>query len=72
MASKTPAREPDKYAAITLTDDNPILPDTVKKILDQMPAFSDICEMRITSKDGPIPTRTVAIFYTTVMPWEAQ
>lgn len=68
MASKTPAREPDKYAAITLTDDNPILPDTVKKILDQMPAFSDICEMRITSKDGPIPTRTVAIYYTTVMP----
>lgn len=72
MASKTPAREPDKYAAITLTDDNPILPGTVKKILDQMPAFSDICEMRITSKDGPIPTRTVAIYYTTVMPWEAQ
>lgn len=66
------SREPDKYASITLTDDNPILPDTVKKILDQMPAFSDICEMRITSKDGPIPTRTVAIYYTTVMPGDTQ
>lgn len=66
------SREPDKYASITLTDDNPILPDTVKKILDQMPAFSDICEIRITSRDGLIPTRTVAIFYTTVMPWDAQ
>ena len=68
----TITREPDKYAAITLTDDNPILPDTVKKILDQMPAFSDICEMRITSNDGPIPTRCVAIYYTEKMPWEAQ
>ena len=66
------SREPDKYASITLTDDNPILPDTVKKILDQMPAFSDICEIRITSRDGLIPTRTVAIYYTEKMPWEAQ
>ena len=67
-----PRRKPDQYAAITLTEDNPILPDTVKHILDQMPAFSDIVEMRITSNDGPIPTRRVDIFYTTVMPWEDQ
>lgn len=66
----TITHEPDKYAAITLTDDNPILPDTVKKILDGMPAFSDIVEMRVTSNDGPIPTRCVAIYYTTQMPWE--
>jgi hypothetical protein len=70
MPHKTHAREPDHYAAITLTEDMPILPDTVKKILDQMPAFSDIVEMRVTSNDGPIPTRNVAIYYTTSMPWE--
>lgn len=68
----TITREPDKYAALTLTEDMPILPDTVKKILDQMPSFSDICEIRVTSSDGPIPTRNVAIYYTTVMPWEAK
>lgn len=63
-------REPVHYAALVLPEDDPILPDTVKKILDQMPAFSDIVEMRITSNDGPIPTRRVAIYYTTQMPWE--
>ena len=65
-------RKPDKYAALTLTEDDPILPDTVKHILDQMPAFSDIVEMRITTNAGPIPTRRVAIYYTTQMPWEGQ
>ena len=63
-------READHYAAFTLPEDDPILPDTVKKILDQMPAFSDIVEMRVTSNDGPIPTRCIAIYYTTQMPWE--
>ena len=47
-------------------------PDTVKRILDQMPTFSDIVEIRITSNDGPIPTRRIAIYYTTQMPWEEQ
>lgn len=28
--------------------------------------------MRITEDDGPIPKRRVAIYYTPVMPWEAQ
>lgn len=73
MARKaTINRKPVHYAALTLAEDMPILPDTVKHILDQMPAFSDIVEMRITSDDGPIPTRRVAIFYTAVMPREAQ
>lgn len=73
MPSKTAARrEPDKYIALTITEDMPILPDTVKHILDQMPTFSDIVEMRITSNDGPIPTRRIAIYYTTQMPWEEQ
>ena len=65
-------REPDHYASLTITDDMPIQLDTVKHILDQMPAFSDIVEMRITSNDGPIPTRNISIYYTTVMPWEDQ
>lgn len=65
-------RTPDKYTSITIAEDDPILPETVRKLLDGMPSFSDIVEMRITSNDGPIPTRTVAIYYTTVMPWEAQ
>lgn len=65
-------RKPDKYAALTLTEDDPILPDTVKHILDQMPAFSDIVEMRITTNNGPIPTRRIGIYYTTKMPWDAQ
>lgn len=65
-------REPDQYAALTLTENMPILPDTVKHILDQMPTFSDICEIRITTNDGPIPTRRIDIYYTTHMPWEDQ
>lgn len=65
-------RDPDAYTSITITEDNPILPDTVKKLLDGMPAFSDIVEMRITTNDGPIPTRSAAIYYTTHMPWEDQ
>lgn len=65
-------RKPDHYAALTITEDMPIQPDTVKHILDQMPAFSDIIEMRITSNDGPIPTRRIDIYYTTQMPWEDQ
>ena len=73
MPSKTAARrEPDKYIALTITEDMPILPDTVKHILDQMPTFSNIVEMRITEDGGPIPTRCVAIYYNTVMPWDAQ
>lgn len=63
-------RKPDAYAALTITEDMPIQPVTVKHILDQMPAFSDIVEMRITENDGPIPTRNISIYYTTVMPWE--
>ena len=63
-------RKPDKYMALTLTDDMPIQPDTVKHILDQMPAFSDICEIRIHSTDGTIPTRRIAIYYTIHMPWD--
>lgn len=65
-------RKPDKYTSITVTEDNPVLPQTVRKLLDGMPAFSDICEIRITTHDGPIPTRRVAIYYTTHMPWEDQ
>lgn len=66
------SRKPNKYTSITITDDNPILPETIRKILDGMPSFSDIIEIRITSNDGPIPTRSVAIYYTTHMPWEDQ
>ena len=65
-------RKPDEYASLILTEDNPIFPGTVRKILDQMPSFSDIVEMRITSNDGPIPTRRIDIYYTTHMPWEDQ
>ena len=65
-------RKPTMYVTFRLTDDKPILPETVQRMLDEMPAYSDIVEMRITEDDGPIPTRRVAIYYTTVMPWEAQ
>lgn len=65
-------RQPDAYTSITIAEDNPVLPQTVRKLLDGMPAFSDICEIRIHSTDGQIPTRRVDIFYTTSMPWEAQ
>ncbi len=63
-------RKPDKYTSITVTEDNPILPETVRKILDGMPSFSDIVEIRVTTNDGPIPTRSVDIYYTEKMPWE--
>lgn len=65
-------RKPDKHTSFILPEDDPILPDTVKKILDGMPSFSDICEMRITTNDGSIPTRRIDIYYTTQMPWEGQ
>nr|DAV32309.1 MAG TPA: hypothetical protein [Caudoviricetes sp.] len=65
-------RKPTMYVTFRLTDDKPILPETVQRMLDEMPVYSDIVEMRITEDDGPIPTRCVAIYYTTVMPWEAQ
>lgn len=65
-------RKPIAYVAFTITDDNPILPEVIQRMLDEIPIYSDIVEMRITEDDGPIPTRRVAIYYTTVMPWEAQ
>lgn len=73
MPSKTDAsRKPDMYAALRLTADRPILPEVVKKMLDKLPTYADIVEMSITEEDGLIPTRRVTIYYTTVMPWEAQ
>lgn len=65
-------RKPDKYASIIITDDMPILPETVRKLLDGMPSFSDIVEMRIATGVGTIPTRRVDIYYTEKMPWEAK
>lgn len=65
-------RKPTMYVTFRLTDDKPILPETVQRMLDEMPVYSDIVEMRITKDDGPIPTRRVTIYCTTVMPWEAQ
>lgn len=64
-------RKPTMYVTFTLTDDKPILPETVQRMLDEMPIYSDIVEMSITTEGGPVPTRRVAIYYTTVMPWEA-
>lgn len=65
------SRKPTAYVTFTLTDDKPIQPEVIQRMLDEMPVYSDIVEMRITEDDGPIPTRRVAIYYTTVMPWEA-
>lgn len=65
-------RKPTMYVTFTLTDDRPFLPETMQRMLDEMPVYSDIVEIRITEDDGPIPKRQVAIYYTTVMPWEAQ
>ena len=64
-------RKPTMYVTFTLTDDKPILPETVKRMLDEMHFYSDIVEMRITEDDGPIPKRRVAIYYATSMPWES-
>lgn len=65
-------RKPTLYVSLTLTDDKPILPETVKRMLDEMPFYSDIVEMRIIDADGPVPKRHIGIYYTTVMPWEDQ
>lgn len=65
-------RKPTMYVTFTLTDDSPILPEVVQRMLDEIPFYSDIVEMRITEDDGPIPTRRVAIYYTTEMPLEAK
>ena len=64
-------RKPQNVMTLSLTADKPILPATVKTMLDKIPFYSDIVEMRITENDGPIATRRIAIYYTTVMPWEA-
>lgn len=66
------SRKPQNVMTLRLTDDKPILPATVKEMLDKIPFYSDIVEMRITSNGGPIPTRRVDIYYTTQMPWEDQ
>lgn len=63
-------RNPTAYVAFPLTDDRPISPEVVQRMLDEIPIYSDIVEMRITEDDGPNPKRQVAIYYTTVMPWE--
>lgn len=66
-------RKPDRYVTLSFTDDVPLLPATVKKMLDEIPTFSDIVEMSITADPGgPFPTRHVAIYYSTSMPWEAK
>nr|DAX95583.1 MAG TPA: hypothetical protein [Caudoviricetes sp.] len=65
-------RKPTMHATFTLTDDRPILPEVIQRMLEEMPIYSDIVEMRITEHDGLIPKRRVAIYYTTVMPWEDQ
>lgn len=65
-------RKPTAYVTLALTDGKPILPETMQQMLDEIPVYSDIVEMHITEEDGPIPTRRVAIYYTPVMPWEAQ
>lgn len=65
-------RKPQNFMTLSLTDDTPILPATVKTMLDKVPFYSDIVEMRVTTNAGPIPTRRVDIFYTTSMPWEAK
>ena len=73
MPRKTGAsRKPDMYAMLRLTDDMPVLPKVVKKMLDDIPAYADITEMSITTDDGPIPTRRIAIHYTTSMPYDKQ
>ncbi len=64
--------KPTMYVTFTLANDKPILPETVQRMLDEMPVYSDIVEMHITEEDGPIPLRRVVIYYTPVMPWEAQ
>nr|DAE82755.1 MAG TPA: hypothetical protein [Caudoviricetes sp.] len=65
-------RKPDMYATLRLTADMPILPEVVKKMLDEIPAYADIVEMSITTEDGPVPIRRVGIYYSTKMPWEAK
>lgn len=60
--------KPQNVMTLHLTDDKPILPATVKTMLDKIPFYSDITEMSITTNDGPIPTRRVAIYYTEKMP----
>lgn len=64
------SRKPQNVMTLSLTDDKPILPATAKTMLDKVPFYSDIVEMRVTTNAGPIPTRRVDIFYTTSMPWE--
>ena len=68
----TTSHKPTAYVTFTLTDDKPILPEVIQRMLDKIPFYSDIVEMRIDEDDGPVPTRRVAIFYTAVTPGEAQ
>ena len=65
-------RKPQNVMTLSLTDDKPILPATVKTMLDKIPFYSDIVEMRVTTNAGPNPMRRVDIFYTTHMPWDEQ
>ena len=48
-------REPDKYIALTITEDMPIQPDTVKHILDQMPRKIETKRVRFNASFGISP-----------------
>ena len=66
------SRKPTAYVTFTITGDRPIHPEVIQRMLDVIPFYSDIVEMRITEDDGPILKRHVTVTYATVMPWEAQ
>lgn len=70
MTEQLTRRRPIAYVTFTVADETPLTPDVVRRMLDEIPGYSDIVEMRITTDDGAIPTRRAAIYYTTSMPWK--
>lgn len=70
MTDQHKLRRANAYALLKVDNETPLTPEMVRRMLDAIPSYADICEMRIDDEPGAIPKRRAAIYYTTTMPWE--
>ena len=70
MTAQRKPRRADRYTLLRIGDPQPLTPNIVRRMLDEIPDLSDIIEMSVSKERGLIDSRLVAIYYTTTMPWE--
>lgn len=69
MTEQRKHRRADRYTLLRIGDPQPLTPDVVRRMLDEIPENADIIEMSVSEERGLIDSRLVAIYYTTTMPW---